>query len=257
MLRVLLASQPARAGWLGGTTFSTVTHGALIALAMVSSGTAITVHEERASAAPETITYVEPARFVGHLEDARTKGEGSSVAKVHDAAPAPQPMPTVDLGAISEAVSKIEIPDVTAATDLTTVTDAWLNAPDELSQPTEALASILAKKSAIVAPSNGIYTADLVERSVEPHRGNPKPRYPSSLASLGIEGSFLVRFVVDSTGTVPEDQIEFPHAMHRLFIAAVRTALLKSRYSPAMIAGRRVPQEVVQLFDFQMNDRRR
>jgi hypothetical protein len=64
MLRVLIASQPAKAGWLGGTSFSTVTHGALIALAIVSSGKNVpTVSEERA-AVIERVTYVETARWV-------------------------------------------------------------------------------------------------------------------------------------------------------------------------------------------------
>src|SRR5437899_399278 len=65
MLRVLLASQPARAGWLGGTAFSTLTHGALIALAVIATKEIrYAPHEERASAPTEHTVYIEMSRLV-------------------------------------------------------------------------------------------------------------------------------------------------------------------------------------------------
>jgi hypothetical protein len=73
---------------------------------------------------------------------------------------------------------------------------------------------------------------------------------------MGVEGAFIVRFVVDSSGAVPADRIEFPSTMHRLFVGAVRTALLKSHYAPAMIAGHVVAQQVIQEFRFEMGRRR-
>src|SRR5207302_1241506 len=126
MLRVLLASQPARAGWLGGTTFSTVTHGTLIALAVVASGTTIsTVHEDRAAEPPERITYVEPARIADALKQADV--EKAAVKKAAAPVPAPaaaDPLAPGTLDALKDAASEaIQIPDVTAATDLTAVTD--------------------------------------------------------------------------------------------------------------------------------------
>lgn len=257
MLRVLLASQPVRAGWLGGTTFSTATHGALIALAVVTSGTAVsTVHEERASAAPERVTYVEPARMLDALRMARSNARAVAPHTApRDAARAVAAEVAALQRSVSDVADAIKPPDVAAAVDLTAVADAWLARPDGLSSQPTSLAGLLAEKSGFVAPANGIYTADLVEKSVEPKRGNPKPRYPSALADMGIEGTFVVRFVVDSTGSVPADRIEFPGAMHRLFAAAVRTALLKSHYLPAMVGGRTVPEEVVQEFRFQVGRR--
>ena len=64
MLRVLMASQPVRAGWVASTTFSTVTHGALIAIAVATTNhVASAVRESRAAEPLERITYVEPARL--------------------------------------------------------------------------------------------------------------------------------------------------------------------------------------------------
>jgi len=107
-----------------------------------------------------------------------------------------------------------------------------------------------------VPPQNGVYTEDAVDRTVLPRRGNPVPRYPSALADIGVEGDFVVMFVVDSTGIVRNDEIRFPTSMHRLFAEAVRNALLRSRYTPAFYGGRKVPQEVVQEFRFTLRDRR-
>jgi TonB family protein len=89
--------------------------------------------------------------------------------------------------------------------------------------------------------------------SVAPKRGNPLPRYPSSLRDMGVEGAFVVRFVVDSTGRVPDDKINFPNSMHRLFADAVRNALRRSRYTPARVGGQPVTELVVQEFRFQIH----
>lgn len=256
MLRVLIASQPARTGWFGGTTFSTVTHGALIALAVVSSGgaAASNVREERAAEHVERITFVAPTP-PAISGDAKSTGAGLTAEQ---RAEADRDAAVAAIRSLQElADAAVTIPDVTAATDLTAVTDAWLAQPDGLaSESHQTAAAIVNLKSGFVAPANGVYTADLVERSVEAKNGNPKPRYPTQLANMGIEGAFTVKFVVDSSGRVPESTIEFPSTMHRLFASAVRTALLHSHYFPALIGGRRVQQEVVQEFNFSMGRRR-
>lgn len=67
-----------------------------------------------------------------------------------------------------------------------------------------------------------------------------------------MEGSFLVRFTVDSTGRVSRDDIDFPAGMHRLFVESVRDAIVHSRYFPAELGGRRVRLRVEQRFVFVM-----
>jgi TonB family protein len=98
--------------------------------------------------------------------------------------------------------------------------------------------------------ANGAYTADVVERTAWPQQDNPRPRYPDALRRAGVEGSFLVEFVVDSTGRVDPKTLSFPKAAHPMFLRAVRDALLHSRYFPAELAGMRVRQLVTQQFTF-------
>jgi TonB family protein len=97
---------------------------------------------------------------------------------------------------------------------------------------------------------DGAYTSDVVERIAWPHRDNPRPRYPSELQRAGVEGSFYVQFVVDSTGKVDEKTLAFPKDAQPGFLRAVKDALLRSRFFPAELAGMRVRQLVQQQFTF-------
>jgi TonB family protein len=251
MLRVLISSQPVRDGWISSTAFSTVTHGALIALAVVGTTQhASLVHEQRA-VTPERITYIETARYL-----VREPTRAESNAKPASAKPVEAAPP--DFSAVNEQVQAtlagLRLPDA-AAPDLTAVTDAWVAAPDSLASAGVDLASKLFAQASLQPPADGVYTEEMVERSVRPRHGNPTPRYPSALQQMEIEGDFVVKFVVDTTGSVMDDHIEFPSSMHRLFADAVRSALRKSRYFPAMFAGHAVPQLVVQEFRFTMSRR--
>ena len=98
--------------------------------------------------------------------------------------------------------------------------------------------------------AGGIYTPDMVDRIVAPKPGNPAPRYPAMLLSAGVEQTLAVTFVVDTTGRVEEPTIAFPTTAHHLFIDAVKSALLRSRYFPAFLGGQLVPQLVEQEFRF-------
>jgi len=251
MLRTLIGSQPVHEGWFGGTAVSTVTHGALIALAVVSTthnGTS--VQERRAYAPVEHITYVDPTRFMTPPPATRA----ATAARAKPAKPA-QPDLWATNASVELALSSVRVPEA-AAPDLTSVTDAWIGAADSLSTLGSDIASKLLASAVVHPPENGIYTEDMVERGVKPLRGNPTPRYPSMLQDMGIEGDFVVKFVVDTTGAVVADKIEFPSSMHRLFADAVRRALRASRYFPATFGGQVVPQLVVQEFRFTMGRRR-
>jgi TonB family protein len=89
-----------------------------------------------------------------------------------------------------------------------------------------------------------------VDREVLPLATNPAPRYPASLRSAGIQGSVFARFVVDTMGRVRVETITFDASDHPLFSMAVIDALRRSRYTPAELRGRKVPQLVVQPFVF-------
>jgi protein TonB len=96
----------------------------------------------------------------------------------------------------------------------------------------------------------GAYTSDVVERTAWPVEDNPHPRYPAQMQRQGVEATFLVQFVVDSTGRVDEKTLDFPKTTHPAFLKAVRDALLRSRFLPAELAGVRVRQLVQQQFTF-------
>ena len=80
--------------------------------------------------------------------------------------------------------------------------------------------------------------------------GNPRPVYPEMLRTAGVEGSALMRFVIDTTGAVEPRSIVVARADHELFGAAVKSVLLKSRFLPAEATGRKVRMLVEQRFDF-------
>jgi TonB family protein len=101
------------------------------------------------------------------------------------------------------------------------------------------------------APYNS-YDGGAVERQAVPASENRTPRYPSQLASRGIETNFNVSFVVDTTGTVDEKSIELPPSIEGEFIRAVADVLPSWRFIPALLGGRRVRQRVVQPFTFRM-----
>jgi len=250
MLRILIFSQPARSsGWLGSTAFSTVTHGALIALAVAgTTQTLSSVHEERA-AMHERVTYVEPARFLATRPAESSTQQASAPPKAPD-------LSIPNAAALVSAIdlSSVRIPDI-AAPDLTAVAEAWAAATDSLPGSGIDVSTTLLERMALKTPDDGVYTEDMVERSVAPRHGNPTPRYPVALEDMAIEGDFVVKFVVDSTGVVDERHIEFPSSMHRLFADAVRAALRRSHYFPATLGGRAVPQLVVQEFRFTMGRR--
>lgn len=82
--------------------------------------------------------------------------------------------------------------------------------------------------------------------------GNQAPRYPSVLSTAGIEGSVVVRYVVDTLGHVEQGSVTTVSTTHALFERAVRDALPRFRFSSAQVGGRKVRQLVEQSFAFEL-----
>ena len=99
-------------------------------------------------------------------------------------------------------------------------------------------------------PASSILGREGVDREVVPLPTNPVPRYPASLRAAAIQGSVFARFVVDTTGRVRMETVHVDASDHQLFSEAVIEALRRSRYTPAELRGRKVPQLVVQPFVF-------
>jgi protein TonB len=136
-----------------------------------------------------------------------------------------------------------EIGDVGAA-DLAAV------ASDDIAFDRDALREFSGAARPLERLANGAYASADVEKVVAELGTNPRPRYPSRLQDEQVEASFVVRYVVDSTGRVDRRTFEFPATTHRLLVKSVRDALVRSRFIPAELGGRRVRQLVQQRYSF-------
>ena len=79
-----------------------------------------------------------------------------------------------------------------------------------------------------------------------------KPRYPERLRAAGIEGTVLVRFVVDTAGRVNVRSAQIISSTHDLFSRAVLDALAGFRFRPAEVGARRVAALAEMPFEFRI-----
>ena len=70
------------------------------------------------------------------------------------------------------------------------------------------------------------------------------PEYPDSLRARGVQGAVLVEFAVDTTGHADESTFTVVESTHPEFARAVRDALPRMLFTPAISHGRRVRQLV-------------
>lgn len=78
------------------------------------------------------------------------------------------------------------------------------------------------------------------------------PEYPETLALRRVEGSALLRFVVDSTGLIDMSTVRVMSSTHSAFAKAVIAAMPRMKYRPASIAGHPVRLLVEQSFSFRI-----
>jgi protein TonB len=78
------------------------------------------------------------------------------------------------------------------------------------------------------------------------------PVYPSLLEKQGIEGTAVVRFVVDTNGRADLGTFRLVETNHPLFGAAVRDALPGMNFHPATVGPNKVRQMVELPFGFQI-----
>lgn len=76
------------------------------------------------------------------------------------------------------------------------------------------------------------------------------PRYPEALRRAGIEGSVIVKFVVDTLGRVDMASLEIVSSTHEAFTSAVREAIARFRFSPSQAGSRKVPALAMMPFQF-------
>lgn len=101
-------------------------------------------------------------------------------------------------------------------------------------------------------PSDNALTELQVDSAVVRDPLSAAPEYPSTLLAKGIEGFALALYVVDTLGAVDTLTIRFTNATHPDFVVAVRQALPRMRFRPAVQGGLRVRQLVQQTFRFRI-----
>lgn len=249
MFETLQSSAHPRSRWTGGALFSTAIHAGVVAAIVLSTGSAGPVVRDTQRLVAERVDFVRTLPSLVRPA-VRERSAGRSTTR---RAPAQRHVIKVPNAAeIAQAIDQaIAIPNAAAVPDLSSLAKAWLAQPDSLSiAPAGGLDKPTMGLAAAPVAVDGVYSEAMVDRAVIPRDDNPLPRYPESLRAMGVEGAFTVQFVVDTTGEVVADKIQFPSSMHHLFVDAVRAALLHSRYLPAQIAGRMVRQMVIQEFRF-------
>lgn len=78
------------------------------------------------------------------------------------------------------------------------------------------------------------------------------PAYPPRLQERGVEGTVVVRFVVDTTGRADPETFNLVKASHPLFGAAVRDAVPGMKFLPARMGAVKVRQLVELPFTFRI-----
>jgi TonB family protein len=97
-----------------------------------------------------------------------------------------------------------------------------------------------------------VYTIAEVDSAVAVDPASTAPAYPPALLKLGVEGSVMVRYVVDSTGHADMSTLQVVRATRVEFAVAVREALPNMRFLPAKMGDKAVPQLVEQPFHFKI-----
>lgn len=89
-----------------------------------------------------------------------------------------------------------------------------------------------------------VFLESQVENPVAFDPTSAVPIYPEPLRAQNVEGGAVVQFVVDTVGRADPMSFVVLESTHPLFVEAVRTALPRMRFSPAVQEGRRVRQLV-------------
>jgi TonB family protein len=96
----------------------------------------------------------------------------------------------------------------------------------------------------VVAQEEQTFQDYEVDTAAERDPASGGPDYPDELRVKGVQGEVLVEFAVDTTGHADETTFSVVAATHPEFAQAVREALPRMLFTPAVAHGRRVRQLV-------------
>ena len=100
---------------------------------------------------------------------------------------------------------------------------------------------------------DSVFTEIEVDSAVVRSQASAAPAYPLDLLAKHIEGTAVVRYVVDTTGFADTVSFTVIRATDPGFVRAVREALPYMRFSPAKIGAKKVRQLVEQPFTFKIS----
>lgn len=211
---------------LGGTATSVVVHATLITLAVIATNPPAGMIESLYGLANKVIYVAPPPRVPpaeGSMEqlkyvDAAPEGLGSGFAK-----------------------------SVMAGLEGTRQSVEFSPRPGDLG--TE---KVTTPESRRFASYDTVFTIAQVDSAVAIDPMSAAPAYPAALLKLGVEGSVMVRYVVDSLGKADLETFQVVRATRIEFALAVRDALPGMRFSPARMGEKAVPQLVEQPFNFRI-----
>jgi periplasmic protein TonB len=234
MFNQLIESKPKKQKMAGGTLFSIIFHGTLIAVAVVLTARA-GIADDKTKA--EKITFVEVKK------EAPKPKEPPPPPKVVMKAPPPKGFQVLQ----APVNIPIKIPDIDLSKKVTNEEDfsgkgvkggAANGVPGGTPQKLDP---------------NQTYFDFQVEKPVAQIPGTGSPRYPDALRSSGVEGEVQAQFVVDEDGKAEVSSFKVLKATNDLFANAVRAALPNMRFYAAEVGGHKVKQLVQQSFQFKLD----
>jgi protein TonB len=249
MLHTFISSPYVSGHFTPVLAFSASVHAALFYAAVTSTGVERRTHGP--AVAMESVRYTElpvrrmPSRVARPARRApRTSPDGAEAAKRE--IPLPTLPPSFDLLLPDPPVMPDFQPDVSVRE---------FDGPTGIADDVLRLGLRSDASRRRDAARYGAFDEATVERRATPARENRLPRYPYQMQSHGIETRFEVTFVIDTTGTIDQETVEWPRAVEQAFTRAVADVLKKWRFAPAEIGGRRVRQRVSQPFQFRLEGR--
>jgi len=99
---------------------------------------------------------------------------------------------------------------------------------------------------------DSVLTEIEVDSAVKRYEWSAAPDYPITLLRQNIEGGAFVIYVVDTLGMADTASMKVINATHEEFVQAVREAMPKMRFRPAILGGYKVRQLVQQNFSFKI-----
>ncbi|MEO5588008.1 MAG: TonB family protein [Gemmatimonadaceae bacterium] len=238
MFNRLIESSPQKQKMAGGTLFSMILHGGLIAAGVILTARAGIADDKTKN---EKIQFVEMKK-----EPPKPKPKEPPPPPPKDVVvKAPPPKGFQVLKAPVDI--PIKIPDIDLSKKVTNEDDfSGKGVKGGTSKGVEG-------GTPQIIDNNQTYYEFQVEKPVSPVPGTGNPRYPDALRSSGVEGEVQAQFQVNEDGRADVSTFKVLKATNDLFASAVRSALPNMRFYPAEIGGRKVKQLVQQSFQFKLD----